>query len=187
VRVVCTGAALFVSDHALCSLGKKAKAGCLKCQCDCDYTSLSCYLACQVQQPPTIVSRYLALLRHLCASAAQGEALPSIQQNPSLPYKAIAALASLGTAETVYLTSAKLLQADVACPTSGCESVLASDYATLFGQPLSLYGMMAYVTVASLAVYADRQQAQQQEVAQPVNMALTAGVTLLASCSAFLM
>jgi uncharacterized membrane protein len=116
----------------------------------------------------------------------QGQ-LPSLHQQPSLPFKAIATLALLGAAETAYLSAAKLLQTGVACPTSGCESVLSSDYAQLFGQPLSLYGVLAYTAVAALAVHADRQQAQQREVARPVSLALGAGATLLATCSAFLM
>jgi uncharacterized membrane protein len=108
-------------------------------------------------------------------------------QQHSLPFKAVAALASLGAAETAYLTAAKLLQANVACPTSGCESVLSSDYAQLFGQPLSLFGMLAYGSVAALAVFADRQQAARQEVPQAVSLALGGGVALLSTCSAFLM
>jgi uncharacterized membrane protein len=48
----------------------------------------------------------------------------------------------------------KLTSADVACPISGggCDAVLNSDYATLFGVlPLPLLGMLAYGVVAAAA------------------------------------
>lgn len=48
-------------------------------------------------------------------------------------------------------TQAKLLNSPVACPTSGCDSVLSSPYAYLYGVPLSLLGMLAYGGVAALA------------------------------------
>lgn len=64
----------------------------------------------------------------------------------------IGAIALVGCLETAWLTAAELLgkAADV-CPTSGCKAVLESDYATVFGLPLTLYGLLAYITMAVLA------------------------------------
>lgn len=64
----------------------------------------------------------------------------------------IGAIALVGCLETAWLTAAELsgTAADV-CPTSGCKEVLQSDYATVFGLPLTLYGLLAYITMAVLA------------------------------------
>ncbi|HLO47556.1 MAG TPA: vitamin K epoxide reductase family protein [Kamptonema sp.] len=65
----------------------------------------------------------------------------------------IAAIAAIGVLETAYLTIAKLTGSSVICPTSGCEKVLNSPYATVGGiLPLSLLGFAAYLTLAILAV-----------------------------------
>ncbi|MFZ4640335.1 MAG: vitamin K epoxide reductase family protein [Nodosilinea sp.] len=58
-------------------------------------------------------------------------------------------IAALGTLETAYLTIIKLTGAQ-ACPTEGCERVLASPYATVFGLPLSLFGFLGYLTMLLL-------------------------------------
>lgn len=63
----------------------------------------------------------------------------------------IGAIALLGAANTAYLTISKLTRAAAACPTSGCERVLESPYAAVFGLPLSLFGLLAYVGMAILA------------------------------------
>lgn len=65
----------------------------------------------------------------------------------------IAAIATIGVLETAYLTIAKLTGNSVLCPTSGCEKVLNSPYATVGGiLPLSLLGFAAYLSMAALAV-----------------------------------
>ncbi|MCU0550031.1 MAG: vitamin K epoxide reductase family protein [Leptolyngbya sp. Prado105] len=64
----------------------------------------------------------------------------------------IGAIAGLGILNTGYITFNKLLSTAVACPTGGCERVLESPYANLFGLPLSLYGLLAYIVMASLAI-----------------------------------
>lgn len=66
---------------------------------------------------------------------------------------AIASIAAIGILETAYLTIAKLTTGSVICPTSGCDKVLNSPYATVFGVlPLSLLGFLAYLTIAILAL-----------------------------------
>ncbi|MCG8363494.1 MAG: vitamin K epoxide reductase family protein, partial [Pseudanabaenales cyanobacterium] len=63
----------------------------------------------------------------------------------------IAAIAAIGAAGTAYLTMVKFIGGTAACPTSGCDRVLASDYATLFGLPLTVFGFLAYAGMAILA------------------------------------
>lgn len=74
----------------------------------------------------------------------------------------IGAVAALGAINTLYLTATRLLGSSTACPTDGCEQVLASRYATVFGPgnaisfgdgvPLALFGLLAYVVMAALAL-----------------------------------
>jgi uncharacterized membrane protein len=64
----------------------------------------------------------------------------------------IGAIAGLGILNTGYITFNKLSSTAVACPTSGCERVLESPYANLFGLPLSFYGLLAYLAMATLAL-----------------------------------
>ncbi|MFN6540840.1 MAG: vitamin K epoxide reductase family protein [Nostoc sp. EkiNYC01] len=63
----------------------------------------------------------------------------------------IAAIATVGVVVTAYLTTVKLAGGTAVCPTSGCDRVLSSPYATVFGLPLTLFGFLAY---ASLIVFA---------------------------------
>ncbi|GAB4383459.1 MAG: vitamin K epoxide reductase family protein [Elainellaceae cyanobacterium] len=64
----------------------------------------------------------------------------------------IAAVATLGILNTGYLTATKLFGGEAACPTSGCEQVLASSYAYVFGLPLALFGLLAYISMATFAL-----------------------------------
>lgn len=64
----------------------------------------------------------------------------------------IALLASIGAFGTTYLTIVKLMGATAACPTGGCDRVLSSPYATVFGLPLTLFGLTAYVTMIVLSL-----------------------------------
>jgi uncharacterized membrane protein/glutaredoxin len=64
----------------------------------------------------------------------------------------IGAIAFLGILNTGYITLSKLTRTTAICPTEGCERVLESDYATIFGLPLSLFGLLAYIAMAVLAL-----------------------------------
>jgi uncharacterized membrane protein len=64
----------------------------------------------------------------------------------------IGAIAILGALNTAYLTISKLTSTETACPTQGCKQVLASPYATVFGLPLALFGLIAYVAMAVFAL-----------------------------------
>jgi uncharacterized membrane protein len=64
----------------------------------------------------------------------------------------IGAIAAVGIADTGYLTSVKLAGNGVACSSEGCNQVLSSPYANVFGLPLTLFGLLAYVAIAILAL-----------------------------------
>jgi uncharacterized membrane protein len=64
----------------------------------------------------------------------------------------MAIVAGLGLLDTSYITYEKLTnQASGICQ-AGCSTVLNSPYAEIFGQPLALFGVGAYLTVLILAI-----------------------------------
>ena len=63
----------------------------------------------------------------------------------------IGAIAAVGAAGTGYLTVTKLMDSTAACA-AGCDRVLNSEWATIFGQPLTLFGFLAYLSMLILAV-----------------------------------
>ncbi|MEM7555034.1 MAG: vitamin K epoxide reductase family protein [Cyanobacteria bacterium P01_A01_bin.84] len=87
----------------------------------------------------------------------------------------IAAIAGFGALVTGYLTITKLTKQSVACGieaiasgAAGCNDVLNSPWGTVFGQPLALFGFLAYIgmfifALAPLAVKsADNKKKHQQ-------------------------
>lgn len=64
----------------------------------------------------------------------------------------MAGIATVGAVITAYLTAVKLIEGTAACPTSDCDLVLSSPYATVFGLPLTLFGFLAYVSMVVFAV-----------------------------------
>lgn len=64
----------------------------------------------------------------------------------------IGAIAVLGATNTGYLTATELAGGEAACPTQGCDLVLSSPYATVLGQPLALFGLLAYIAMAVFAL-----------------------------------
>ncbi|NMF85224.1 vitamin K epoxide reductase family protein [Nodosilinea sp. P-1105] len=64
----------------------------------------------------------------------------------------MAGLAAIGAAVTAYLTVIAFTGNTTACPTQGCDIVLSSPYATVFGQPLALFGFLAYLGMVVLAI-----------------------------------
>ena len=64
----------------------------------------------------------------------------------------IAGLATIGAVVTAYLTISAFTGNSTACPTKGCDIVLSSPYATVFGQPLALFGFLAYAGMVVLAI-----------------------------------
>jgi uncharacterized membrane protein len=64
----------------------------------------------------------------------------------------IGAVATIGALGTGYLTLIKFIGGEAACPTSGCDQVLSSPYADIFGLPLTLFGCLAYLSMVVLAL-----------------------------------
>ncbi|YAF94230.1 MAG: vitamin K epoxide reductase family protein [Nodularia sp. CChRGM 3473] len=68
----------------------------------------------------------------------------------------IAAIAGLGALITGYLTVEKFTGGTAACVAEvgakGCNDVLSSPWATVLGQPLTLFGFLAYASMVVLAV-----------------------------------
>ncbi|HEY9875157.1 MAG TPA: vitamin K epoxide reductase family protein [Candidatus Obscuribacterales bacterium] len=104
----------------------------------------------------------------------------------------IGAIAVLGALLTAYLTVVKLTGNTAACPTNGCEQVLSSPYATIFGLPLALFGCLAYT---SMAVFALAPLAVNQEDNKDLHsnlenwtwLLLLAGATAMTVFSGYLM
>ncbi|MGB3491287.1 MAG: vitamin K epoxide reductase family protein [Elainellaceae cyanobacterium] len=80
-----------------------------------------------------------------------------VRQHQSTPWLhrysriALGAIAILGAALTAYLTVIEATGGEAACPTNGCNIVLASPYAQLFGLPLPLFGCLGYLSMAVFA------------------------------------
>jgi uncharacterized membrane protein len=111
-----------------------------------------------------------------------------IQQNARL---VLGAIALVGAINTAYLTYTKLAKTTAAC-TGGCERVLNSPYATLFGQPLALFGLAAYLGMAGLALLpllfnANTQKEQRQKAESFTWPVLLAGATAMLIFSGYLM
>jgi uncharacterized membrane protein len=58
-----------------------------------------------------------------------------------------AGLAALGATVAGYLTYVHYAHVTIACPTSGCEAVQSSAYAKVFGVPVALLGLVAYLAI----------------------------------------
>ena len=65
---------------------------------------------------------------------------------------AIGAIATVGALGTAYLTVIKLMGNSAACPVKGCDQVLTSAYADVFGIPLTLFGCLAYLSMVALSL-----------------------------------
>lgn len=97
----------------------------------------------------------------------------------------LGAIAFLGLGLTGYLSWIKLTGQTLLCPSAGegCQAVLNSPYATVFGVPLSVLGMAAYGGVA-IAALSSQFVPQLRTWADPPLLWLTLG---MATISAYLM
>ena len=75
---------------------------------------------------------------------------PVLRPGPNWP---LLAVSSLGILLTSYLTWTAFSGGTVqGCPAGGgCDLVLTSRWATLFGLPTSFWGLLAYITLAAIA------------------------------------
>ena len=104
----------------------------------------------------------------------------------------MAGIASIGAAVTAYLTAVKLSQGVVTCPIAGCDIVLSSPYAYVFGLPLSLFGFLGYVSmivfaVAPLFVNPSEQKSLRSKLESWTGLFLFAGGTAMTIFSGYLM
>lgn len=102
----------------------------------------------------------------------------------------IGGVALIGALGTAYLTVVKLTGGSAACPTSGCEQVLSSPYATVFGLPLTLFGFLAYAGMGLMAVAPLAMNPKQKETQKVENwtwLLLFAGAVAMVVFSAYLM
>ncbi len=104
----------------------------------------------------------------------------------------IAAIAGFGAVITAYLTIIKLVGGEAACPVTGCDQVLNSPYAILFGLPLPLFGLLAYCSMGAMAVAPwlinpEQQKKLRTQVEELTWLLLFAGGTAMMVFSAYLM
>ena len=109
----------------------------------------------------------------------------------------IGAIAIAGVILTAYLTITKLTGADPVCSAdaaagAGCGGVLNSAYATVFGLPLSLFGFLAYLSMAAFAlvplgISQERQKNLKKQLENSTWWLLLAGSIAMAVFSAYLM
>jgi uncharacterized membrane protein len=104
----------------------------------------------------------------------------------------IGAIATLGILNTGYITFNKLFSQAVACPSGGCERVLESPYATVFGLPLSLFGLLAYLAMAvlalaPLAIHPEEKKSLRTNLENTTWLLLFAGATAMLLFSGYLM
>lgn len=111
----------------------------------------------------------------------------------------IGAIAIVGALLTAYLTVVKLTGGTAACiasaateSASNCNSVLTSRYATVFGLPLTLFGCLAYISMATfalapLAVNSEQNKQLRSKLENWTWLLLFAGATAMTIFSGYLM
>lgn len=104
----------------------------------------------------------------------------------------IGAIALMGAAGTAYLTVVKVLGGDATCPAGGCDRVLTSAYAEVFGLPLTLFGLLGYLGMAVMAlapfvINPDRQKELRNRVESLTWPLLFMGATAMLVFSGYLM
>ncbi|GAB4224804.1 MAG: vitamin K epoxide reductase family protein [Stanieria sp.] len=110
----------------------------------------------------------------------------------------IGAIAITGAILTAYLTVTKLTGGEVVCSaeataaTSSCSDVLNSPYATIFGLPLTLFGFLAYISMATFAlspliIKSDGNKELKRNLENWTWLLLLAGGTAMAAFSSYLM
>ncbi|MGL5032352.1 MAG: vitamin K epoxide reductase family protein [Microcystaceae cyanobacterium] len=108
------------------------------------------------------------------------------------------AIAAVGALLTAYLTVVSLTGGKTACPinqvtgVSGCDQVLQSAYARVFGLPLSLFGLLAYLAMILFAlspflVNAENNKQQRNKLENLTGRMLLIGGTAMAVFSGYLM
>ncbi len=108
------------------------------------------------------------------------------------------AIAVIGILITAYLTYVSFTGGQTACPIdaktggSTCDLVLQSSYGKVFGLPLSLFGLLAYIAMAGAAllpfvVNAEKNKQQRKQLEDLTGRFLLIGGTAMAVFSGYLM
>ncbi|MCV3216062.1 vitamin K epoxide reductase family protein [Plectonema radiosum NIES-515] len=110
--------------------------------------------------------------------------------------QAIAAIATCGALTTAYLTFEKLTGGNANCVAQagvkGCNDVLSSPWGTVFGQPLALFGFLAYTSMlifalAPLAIKGTENKEKRQKLENVTWLLLLAGAIAMTVFSGYLM
>jgi len=126
----------------------------------------------------------------------QPKSRPTAQYKPPAIYRwyrpLMAGIASIGAVITAYLTYTKLTGSSTVCPIEGCNIVLASPYASVFGIPLALFGFLAYVSMIALAVAPmllskPEQHRRREDIDHWTGLLLFIGATAMLIFSGYLM
>jgi uncharacterized membrane protein/glutaredoxin len=108
----------------------------------------------------------------------------------------IAAIAACGALTTAYLTFEKLTGGKAACVAQagvkGCNDVLSSPWGTVFGQPLALFGFLAYTSMlifalAPLAIKGAENKDKHQKLENVTWLLLLGGAIAMTVFSSYLM
>ncbi len=97
----------------------------------------------------------------------------------------ITVLSFLGFADAAYLTADHYISLPLPCAVSGggCETVLTSQYATVWSVPVSILGILYYLLILFLAIYIYTSDRPLRGAATTILAVTTAG--LIASCFFF--
>lgn len=75
-------------------------------------------------------------------------------RNPLVPFMFSAVFALVGTLIALYLLLNSLGYSSLVCPISGCDKVQASAFSKIFGVPVSGFGILAFMALLALSLYA---------------------------------
>jgi uncharacterized membrane protein/glutaredoxin len=104
----------------------------------------------------------------------------------------ITAIACVGAIVTGWLTYIKLSGGAATCPTGGCDQVLSSPYAEVFGIPLTIFGFLAYAGMGTMAIAptlinADKNKDLRVKLEEWTWLFLFVGATAMTIFSSYLM
>ncbi|MBI4185605.1 vitamin K epoxide reductase family protein [Candidatus Berkelbacteria bacterium] len=91
----------------------------------------------------------------------------------------IGLLALLGLADASYLTFEHYLNQIPPCTINGCEQVLTSQYATLGGVPIALFGVFFYLMILILSRFESRRSSLALAVISSIGVMTSAGLVYL--------
>jgi uncharacterized membrane protein len=86
-------------------------------------------------------------------------------KNPMLLLMLSAVFALLGALVALYLLLHSLGYSSLVCPIAGCDKVQASPYSKILGLPVSAYGIVAFLALLALSLYAVFQERPLETIA----------------------